>query len=154
MLQVKIIQASSEHLDELSKLFDKYRVFYKEPSDIEAARNFLQERLMKVSDKFVCYICNKCGMVSVAIPSNHEYECNKCNNYLASLKAAGLIVSGVSDDEMLVEVIELSDHPWYIACQFHPEFTSTPRKGHPLFTGFIAASLARLHGSAMEGRVE
>ena len=46
------------------------------------ASNFLQERLMKVSDKFVCYICNKCGMVSVAIPSNHEYECNKCNNYL------------------------------------------------------------------------
>ena len=46
------------------------------------ASNFLQERLMKVSDKFVCYICNKCGMVSIAIPSNHEYECNKCNNYL------------------------------------------------------------------------
>ena len=46
------------------------------------ATNFLQERLMKVSDKFACYICNKCGIISIAIPLNNEFECNKCNNYL------------------------------------------------------------------------
>jgi len=45
-------------------------------------------------------------------------------------------------DEKLVEIVELSNHPWFIACQFHPEFTSTPRDGHPLFTGFVRAALA------------
>ena len=52
-------------------------------------------------------------------------------------------------DEKLVEIIELSDHPWFVGCQFHPEFSSTPRDGHPLFTGFINAALscqAGLHG--------
>ena len=44
---------------------------------------------------------------------------------------------------MLVEVIEVEDHPWFVGCQFHPEFTSTPREGHPLFTGFIQAAVAR-----------
>jgi len=48
--------------------------------------------------------------------------------------------SGKSIDGRLVEVIELPDHPWFLACQFHPEFTSTPRKGHPLFAGFVVAA--------------
>ncbi|RLA17948.1 MAG: CTP synthetase [Gammaproteobacteria bacterium] len=69
----------------------------------------------------------------------HRYEFN--NQYLEKLEAAGLKVSGKSIDGRLVEVIEIPDHPWFLACQFHPEFTSTPRHGHPLFTGFIQAAV-------------
>ncbi|HCL72736.1 MAG TPA: CTP synthetase [Gammaproteobacteria bacterium] len=71
----------------------------------------------------------------------HRYEFN--NDYLHILSAAGLKLVGKSADGMLVEVIEIPDHPWFIGCQFHPEFTSTPREGHPLFTGFIKAAIAR-----------
>ncbi|HBJ89030.1 MAG TPA: CTP synthetase, partial [Gammaproteobacteria bacterium] len=71
----------------------------------------------------------------------HRYEFN--NDYLDILSAAGLKLVGKSADGMLVEVIEIPDHPWFIGCQFHPEFTSTPREGHPLFTGFIKAAIAR-----------
>lgn len=70
----------------------------------------------------------------------HRYEVN--NNLLPQLEAAGLIVSGRSKDNSLVEMIEAPDHPWFVACQFHPEFTSTPRDGHGLFEGFINAALA------------
>jgi CTP synthase len=70
----------------------------------------------------------------------HRYEFN--NQYRDALEQAGLTISGTSVDASLVEVIELKDHPWFIACQFHPEFTSTPRDGHPLFTRYIAAALA------------
>ncbi|MCH7697252.1 MAG: CTP synthase [Proteobacteria bacterium] len=69
----------------------------------------------------------------------HRYEFN--NRYRRDLEKKGLIVSGISQDNKLVEIIELADHPWFIACQFHPEFTSTPRDGHPLFSGFIHAAL-------------
>lgn len=68
----------------------------------------------------------------------HRYEFN--NNYIERLEAVGLRFSGKSIDGRLVEVIEIPNHPWFIACQFHPEFTSTPRKGHPLFTGFVLAA--------------
>lgn len=68
----------------------------------------------------------------------HRYEVN--NGYIAKLEAAGLIFSGHSEDGSLVETIEIADHPWFVACQFHPEFTSTPRKGHPLFTAFVEAA--------------
>ena len=70
----------------------------------------------------------------------HRYEVN--NELLPKLLAAGLIVSGKSVDQNLVEMIELPNHPWFVACQFHPEFTSTPRDGHPLFIGFVTAALA------------
>jgi CTP synthase len=70
----------------------------------------------------------------------HRYEFN--NNYRETMEAHGLILSGTSMDGRLVEVVELADHPWFFACQFHPEFTSTPRDGHPLFTGFIEAAMA------------
>ena len=73
----------------------------------------------------------------------HRYEFN--NNYLDRFTHAGLRFSGFSRDS-LVEVIELNNHPWFVATQFHPEFTSTPRDGHPLFTGFIRA--ARGHRAA------
>jgi CTP synthase len=69
----------------------------------------------------------------------HRYEVNA--QLLPQLLEAGLIVSGWSEDHKLVEMIELKDHPWFIACQFHPEFTSTPRDGHPLFKAFIEAAL-------------
>jgi CTP synthase len=69
----------------------------------------------------------------------HRYEFN--NKYLGQLKAAGLVISGASPDGELVEIVELQGHPWFLGCQFHPEFRSTPRKPHPLFTAFIAASL-------------
>jgi CTP synthase len=69
----------------------------------------------------------------------HRYEVN--NNYLPQLESAGLVISGRSMDNNLVEMVEIPDHPWFVACQFHPEFTSSPRDGHPLFGGFIKAAL-------------
>jgi CTP synthase len=68
----------------------------------------------------------------------HRYEVN--NNYIEQLEKAGLVFGGLSEDKKLVEMIELPDHPFYIAGQFHPEFTSTPRDGHPLFEGFVGAA--------------
>ena len=70
----------------------------------------------------------------------HRYEVN--NNYRDALAGHGLVFSGLSQDG-LVEMVELPDHPWFVACQFHPEFTSSPRYGHPLFTGFVRAARAR-----------
>jgi CTP synthase len=71
----------------------------------------------------------------------HRYEFN--NQYLERLQEAGLRIAGRSADDRLVEMVEIPDHPWFVSCQFHPEFTSTPRDGHPLFTGFVRA--ARRH---------
>ena len=68
----------------------------------------------------------------------HRYEVN--NNLIDELSSKGLKIVGKSADKMLVEVIEIEDHPWFVGCQFHPEFTSDPRKGHPLFSGFIKAA--------------
>ena len=70
----------------------------------------------------------------------HRYEFN--NRYRDQLKAAGLVISGLSPDGELVEIVELPAHPWFVATQFHPEFTSTPRDGHPLFAGFVRAARA------------
>ena len=70
----------------------------------------------------------------------HRYEFN--NTYMDLLQDAGLLIAGKTIDGNLVEVAEISDHPWFIGCQFHPEFTSTPRDGHPLFRGFIEAANA------------
>ena len=69
----------------------------------------------------------------------HRFEVN--NNYVEQLVASGLVVGGRSEDGELVEMIEFKGHPWFLACQFHPEFTSSPRRGHPLFTGFVNAGL-------------
>ena len=72
----------------------------------------------------------------------HRYEVN--NNYVDQLEKAGLVVSARTPTEQLCEMVELPDtaHPWFVACQFHPEFTSNPRNGHPLFNAYIAAALA------------
>ena len=69
----------------------------------------------------------------------HRFEFN--NNYADRLVAAGLRIAGRSVDQALVEIVELVDHPWFVGCQFHPEFTSTPRDGHPLFSSFVRAAL-------------
>jgi len=69
----------------------------------------------------------------------HRYEVN--NYYVPALKEAGLTISGLSADNSLVEMVEIADHPWFVACQFHPEFTSTPRYGHGLFSAFVHAAL-------------
>lgn len=78
------------------------------------------------------------GKAQIIERHRHRYEVN--NHWLKPLEQAGLKVSGRSLDGNLVEMIELPNHPWFIGCQFHPEFTSTPRDGHPLFTGFIEAA--------------
>ena len=74
----------------------------------------------------------------------HRYEFN--NRYRDVFQKNGMVLSGLSMDEMLVEIVEIPDHPWFLACQFHPEFTSSPRDGHPLFTGFIEAALREQQG--------
>jgi CTP synthase len=76
------------------------------------------------------------GATSIEERHRHRYEVN--NNYREKLEAAGLRFTGLSVDD-LVEMVEIPDHPWFLASQFHPEFTSNPRDGHPLFTGFITA---------------
>ena len=79
----------------------------------------------------------------------HRFEVN--NNYLPALKEAGLVVGGLSHDKTLVETIELPNHPWFFASQFHPEFNSTPRDGHPLFEGFVSAALKYQKQSSAQG---
>ena len=81
------------------------------------------------------------GATSIEERHRHRYEVN--NNYREQLSNAGLRFSGLSVDD-LVEMVELPDHPWFLASQFHPEFTSNPRDGHPLFKSFISA--VRRHG--------
>ena len=88
------------------------------------------------------------GQDVVSERHRHRYEFN--NHYLASLESAGLKFCGTSLDGKLVEAIEIPGHPWFLACQFHPEFTSTPRRGHPLFIGFIQA--AREHAKRRQSR--
>jgi CTP synthase len=79
------------------------------------------------------------GVEQINERHRHRYEFN--NNYLQKLQDAGLVISGLSIDNELVEMVELADHPWFIGCQFHPEFTSGPREGHPLFNSFINAAV-------------
>ena len=82
----------------------------------------------------------------------HRYEIN--NNYVAQIEAAGLRVAGWSKDRELVEMVELPSHPWFLACQFHPEFTSRPRGGHPLFTSYIEAALRHTQGQSASKAVD
>ncbi|MEQ8263683.1 CTP synthase [Pseudohaliea sp.] len=80
------------------------------------------------------------GVDTIHERHRHRYEVN--NNYVQQLQDAGMRVAGWSADNNLVEMVELPEHPWFIACQFHPEFTSRPRGGHPLFTSYIEAACA------------
>ena len=79
------------------------------------------------------------GTSTIVERHRHRYEVN--NLLLKPIEAAGLRIAGRSGDDQLVEIIENPNHPWFVACQFHPEFTSTPRDGHPLFSGFVKASV-------------
>lgn len=82
---------------------------------------------------------NAYGKAVIKERHRHRYEVN--NFYVNALEEAGLTISGRSEDNSLVEMIEIADHPWFVACQFHPEFTSTPRYGHGLFSAFVHAAL-------------
>jgi len=84
------------------------------------------------------------GVETINERHRHRYEIN--NNYLKRLCDAGMRVAGWSADHLLVEMIELPEHPWFVACQFHPEFTSRPRGGHPLFTSYIEAAIKYAEG--------
>jgi len=79
------------------------------------------------------------GKDTVAERHRHRYEVN--NHYVPRLEQAGLVISAKTKAEDLTEISELADHPWFVGVQYHPEFTSTPRDGHPLFTSFIKAAL-------------
>jgi CTP synthase len=80
------------------------------------------------------------GSVEVSERHRHRYEFNSA--YQSRFEEAGLTISGLSPDKSLVEIVEIKDHPWFLGCQFHPEFTSTPMKPHPLFREFIRAAVA------------
>ena len=80
----------------------------------------------------------------------HRYEFNRA--FEKELTDSGLIISGVSPDKNFVEVVEIADHPWFIACQFHPEFKSRPLEPHPLFTSFVGAALQTPEASPKRGR--
>jgi CTP synthase len=85
------------------------------------------------------------GASLVSERHRHRYEFNLI--YRERLEKAGLLVSGTSPDGQLVEIVEMRDHPWFLACQFHPEFQSTPFRPHPLFRDFIGAALERRRGT-------
>jgi CTP synthase len=80
------------------------------------------------------------GRLEIQERHRHRYEFN--NGYRELMTAKGMVIAGTSPDGSLVEMIELKDHPWFLATQFHPEFLSKPNAPHPLFRGFIAACLA------------
>jgi CTP synthase len=79
------------------------------------------------------------GTLEISERHRHRYEFNP--DYRDQLSRAGLVFAGVSPDGRLVEVVELEDHPWFVGCQFHPEFKSTPFEPHPLFTAFVGAAI-------------
>ena len=87
------------------------------------------------------------GATQIEERHRHRYEVN--NNYRDQLSRAGLVFSGLSVDD-LVEMVEIEDHPFFLASQFHPEFTSNPRDGHPLFKSYIAAVREHMEGELPE----
>ncbi|MEK7815521.1 MAG: CTP synthase [Pseudomonadota bacterium] len=88
------------------------------------------------------------GRETVVERHRHRYEFN--NNYRQLLQDKGLTIAGTSLDDRLVEIVELPGHPWFIGVQFHPEFTSRPRDGHPLFSSYVLAARARRSGAVTE----
>jgi CTP synthase len=86
------------------------------------------------------------GSETISERHRHRYEFNP--RYRERLEAAGMVIAGTSPDGTLVEIVELADHPWFVAVQFHPEFKSKPTAAHPLFAGLVAAAVERHAGSA------
>ena len=108
-----------------------------EASDLGGTMRMGEQECQLTRDSLTCKIYDSC---QIKERHRHRYEVN--NHYVPRLEEAGLRMAGRSVDDSLVEVIEFRDHPWFVASQFHPEFTSTPRRGHPLFKSFIEAALA------------
>jgi CTP synthase len=90
---------------------------------------------------------------SELIYERHRHRFEVSNHYREELEAAGLLLVGQSPDGRLVEIVELRDHPWFVASQFHPEFKSRPEKPHPLFAGFISAAITESTTSATPAAV-
>ena len=88
---------------------------------------------------------------SELIYERHRHRFEVSNRYREALEGAGMILAGQSPDGRLVEIVELRDHPWFVASQFHPEFKSRPDRPHPLFTGFVRAAVERVGGVARVG---
>lgn len=103
-------------------------------SDLGGTMRLGAQRCLLLKNSLAKQIYNK---DSIMERHRHRYEVN--NHFVAALEKAGLVISGRSEDN-LVEMIELPKHPWFVGCQFHPEFTSSPRDGHPLFSGFVQAA--------------
>ena len=80
------------------------------------------------------------GADSIDERHRHRYEVN--NAYRGRMQEKGMVFSGVSPDDTLVEIVEIPDHPWFLGCQFHPEFKSRPYAPHPLFSAFVSASIS------------
>ncbi len=125
-----VIGLISEWLDEEGKI--EYR---NEHSDLGGTMRLGSQLCHLVKGTKACDVY---GSETIYERHRHRYEVN--NNYREQLSNAGLVFSGLSADKKLVEMIEIPDHPWFIAGQFHPEFNSTPRDGHPLFKSFVAAA--------------
>ena len=86
------------------------------------------------------------GQAEISERHRHRYEFN--NDFRAEMEAAGMRLAGLSPDGRLVEIIELPDHPWFVGAQFHPEFKSRPDRPHPLFYGFVKASVEKMESDA------
>ena len=106
-----------------------------EKSDLGGTMRLGAQQCQLVDDSLVRQLYNAPTIVE---RHRHRYEVN--NMLLKQIEDAGLRVAGRSGDDQLVEIIEVPNHPWFEACQFHPEFTSNPRDGHPLFAGFVKAA--------------
>ncbi len=96
-------------------------------------------RLRKKTRAFQAY-----GQLEISERHRHRFEFN--NRFRMDLEDAGLVISGINPDRNLVEIVELKDHPWFVACQFHPEYRSRPYRAHPLFRDFVGAAVASLGG--------
>jgi CTP synthase len=92
------------------------------------------------------------GQEKISERHRHRYEFN--NDYREKLSSAGLLLSGTSPDDRLVEIVELASHPYFVGCQFHPEFKSRPMAAHPLFSGFVAAGIRRRDEITKSARTE
>ncbi len=125
-----VIGLITEWMDEAGELITR-----DEESDIGGTMRLGAQKCRLKSDSLAFAVYQKDVITE---RHRHRYEFN--NQYLKQLEAAGMRFSGKSLDGRLVEIVELADHPWFLACQFHPEFTSTPRNGHPLFSGFVEAA--------------
>jgi len=128
-----VIGLITEWLDEKGR-----RELRDETVDLGGSMRLGAQRCKLVSDSLSRKLYGKDEIVE---RHRHRYEFN--NAYRESISEGGMSLVGFSVDDMLVEMVELPDHPWFVACQFHPEFTSTPRDGHPLFAGFIRAALSQ-----------